>query len=361
VTEITVVIPYYQTKPGILRTALASVLAQNLQKGWKLDVVVVDDCSPSPAELELGNASRVDVSIRVIKRPNGGPAAARNTGLDAGCRRAEYIAFLDSDDRWAPDHLNRAITTLGADGDFYFSDQRLGNLSAYLTRFQELCAEYESPEFERSGLPVSIVARDAANPAIYCSGPDGSYTFANREEGLTALLRCFLPHMSSSVIRASKLGHLRFRSDLRSAGEDYLYFLMLANSARKMCYSRHVGVARGRGISMYHNAVAWDDPHSLDIAIDNSRSLLLAKANLSCSGVQGRILNQRISFRRLELTARAISEFKKGRLFSAKSLWRIVWTDPALPALFPLLCFQALVRRIRRKPITDYLRVRELP
>lgn len=359
-TEITIVIPYYQNEPGILKIALASVLAQRLPEGLKLDVIVVDDGSPSPADLELGASSFAGVRIRVVKRPNGGPAAARNTGLDARSKQAEYIAFLDSDDQWAPDHLDRAIATLGADADFYFSDQSLGESAPYATRFQCICAEHGSPEFEESGLPVSIVARDAANPVISRRGLDGSYTFRDRE-GLTALLRSFLPHISSTVIRASKLGHVRFQADLRRAGEDYLYLLALANLARKVCYSRHVGVSRGRGISIYHAKLAWDDSRSLDIVFDNYRCLLLAKDELICSEDQGKILARRIAFRRLELAARLASEFSRAKFVNPGILRAIVQTDPTFMFLFPVLTAQALIRKALRKPIVDYLRADELP
>jgi succinoglycan biosynthesis protein ExoW len=360
VTEITIVIPYYQNEPGILKIALESVLAQRLPEGLKLDVIVVDDGSPSPSDLELEDSSFAGLRIRVVKRPNGGPAAARNTGLDAKSKQAEYIAFLDSDDQWAPDHLDRAITTLGADADFYFSDQSLGKPTPCATRFQCICAEHGSPEFGESGLPVSIVARDAANPVISRRGLDGSYTFSDRE-GLTALLRSFLPHMSSTVIRASKLGHVRFQADLRRAGEDYLYLLVLANLAREVCYSGHVGVSRGRGVGMYHSALAWDDSRSLDIVFDNYRCLLLAKDKLICSGNQSKILARRISFRRLELAARLASEFGRAKFVNPGILRAIMRTDPTFMFLFPFLVAQALVRKILRKPIVDYLRAGELP
>jgi succinoglycan biosynthesis protein ExoW len=359
VTEITVVIPYYQTEPGILRVALESVLAQHSKENLKFDVVIVDDGSPSPPERELEAPFPAEICVRVIKRPNGGPAAARNTGLDAKSKQAEYIAFLDSDDRWAPDHLDRAIRTLGTDADFYFSDQSLGKFGPQATRFQCICAEQGSPEFGESSLPVSIVARDAANPVISRRGLDGSYVFKERE-GLTALLRSFLPHISSTVIRASKLGHVRFRPDLRSAGEDYLYFLELANLAREVCYSRYQGVSRGSGISMYQSMVAWDDPRSLDIVFDNYRCLLLAKGSLVCSGDQAKILNRRISFRRLELAARLAAEFYRAKFVSPASLRAIMRTDPMLVFLFPFLNVEALVRRALGKPIADYLRAKEL-
>jgi succinoglycan biosynthesis protein ExoW len=360
VPQISVIIPYYQRESGILRLALASALAQRLQTSWELDLIIVDDCSPSPVELELPDNLPSHVSIRVIARPNGGPAAARNTGLDAVSQHSQFIAFLDSDDQWAFDHLDRAVATLGTDADFYFSDQKLGELNARATHFRLVCAEHGCPEFECSGLPTNLVARDPANPAIFRDGPSGSYAFSNNG-GLTTLLRSFLSHMSTTVIRTERLGHIRFRTDLRAAGEDYLYFLQLASLARKVCYSRHAGVERGRGVSIYQYALSWSDPRSLPITLDNYRCFLLARKELKCNDLQTRILDRRLAFRRLELAARLISELKRTKSLSPKIIGRMVRADPTLIPRLPFLYVQALVRRALKKPITDHERASELP
>ena len=89
-----VVIPTYG-RPRYLKEAVASVMAQTIAD---LECIVVDDASPEPVELDD------EPRLRVIHRPeNGGPAAARNSGLTAA--RGEFIAFLDDDDLYAPDRL----------------------------------------------------------------------------------------------------------------------------------------------------------------------------------------------------------------------------------------------------------------
>src|SRR5215217_4892258 len=104
--KLTVVIPYYQKEPGILRRALASVFAQTFTD---FDVIIVDDQSPYPIDEELKPLSQVETDrIRVIRQPNAGPGGARNTGLDAISGETEFAAFLDSDDVWTPDHLKNA-------------------------------------------------------------------------------------------------------------------------------------------------------------------------------------------------------------------------------------------------------------
>ena len=62
--------------------------------------------------------------VRIIRRQNGGPAAARNTGLAALPSNAEFVALLDCDDLWHPQHLTRAIAAFERGYDFYFSNHR---------------------------------------------------------------------------------------------------------------------------------------------------------------------------------------------------------------------------------------------
>ena len=90
----TVVIPTYG-RPEFLAEAIASVTAQTFAD---FECVVVDDASPEPATLPP------DPRLRLIRREhNGGPPAARNTGIDAA--RGTYVAFLDDDDVWRPERL----------------------------------------------------------------------------------------------------------------------------------------------------------------------------------------------------------------------------------------------------------------
>jgi len=92
-----VVIPTYGRR-AFLAEAVASVLAQSFTD---FECIVVDDASPEPATLPD------DPRLRLIRRDtNGGPPAARNTGLAAATGR--WVAFLDDDDVWAPDRLAAA-------------------------------------------------------------------------------------------------------------------------------------------------------------------------------------------------------------------------------------------------------------
>jgi hypothetical protein len=90
-----VVIPAYNARPT-LRRAVLSVLHQT---AGDFELVVVDDGSTDGSR----NVVPDDPRVRVVTQENRGEGPARNAGIEAA-RRA-WVAFLDADDAWHPDHL----------------------------------------------------------------------------------------------------------------------------------------------------------------------------------------------------------------------------------------------------------------
>lgn len=89
-------------RPSYLREALHSVLQQSIPD---FECLIIDDASTSPLP------PFTDPRVRVIRRSrNGGPAEARNTGIEAA--RGEYVTFLDDDDLYSPDRLAIALEGL---------------------------------------------------------------------------------------------------------------------------------------------------------------------------------------------------------------------------------------------------------
>jgi glycosyltransferase involved in cell wall biosynthesis len=111
--EISVVTPIYERTeqlPGLLAT-----LAAQDWTDWEL--VLVDDASTADIAAALAAASGGDdPRIRLIRlEANGGPSVARNAGIDAV--RGRFVAFLDSDDHWAPSKLSAQRAALLAMDD----------------------------------------------------------------------------------------------------------------------------------------------------------------------------------------------------------------------------------------------------
>lgn len=103
---VSVVIPAYGRAEAV-GLAARSALGQTLRQ---IEVVVVDDGSQPVLDLRGIDDRRLKL---VRHQRNKGAAAARNTGVAAA--RGRFIAFLDSDDRWLPDKLEKQLP-LAADG-----------------------------------------------------------------------------------------------------------------------------------------------------------------------------------------------------------------------------------------------------
>ncbi|MFZ5628257.1 MAG: glycosyltransferase family 2 protein [Spirochaetota bacterium] len=105
--RVDVVIPAYG-RAGLLSEAIASVRDQTFGD-WKL--WIVDDASPEPVPANLAGGDERITLLRLDK--NRGPASARNYGV--ACGSAPLVAFLDSDDLWHAEKLQRAVDAFEAE------------------------------------------------------------------------------------------------------------------------------------------------------------------------------------------------------------------------------------------------------
>ncbi len=103
---VAVVVPAYNRATMVSET-IESILAQSHPAD---EIIVVDDGS-TDATLEV--LERYRNSIRILEQPNSGVAVARNRGIRAAT--ADWIALVDSDDRWQPNFLSCCLGI--AEGD----------------------------------------------------------------------------------------------------------------------------------------------------------------------------------------------------------------------------------------------------
>ena len=102
----TVVITTYNRAATLRDRSVASVRKQTYQD-W--ECIVVDDGSSDDTEAVMQSLIKEDPRIRYFKKENDGMSAERNFGVRQS--RGEYIAFLDDDDEFLPNYLERLMDT----------------------------------------------------------------------------------------------------------------------------------------------------------------------------------------------------------------------------------------------------------
>jgi glycosyltransferase involved in cell wall biosynthesis len=198
---VSVIIPAYRAARYIAQ-ALDSVVAQTY---GPVEIIVVNDASPDSDELEHV-LSRFGERVRYLRREtNGGPGAARNTGIMAAS--GEYLAFLDADDYW----------------DHTFLAQQL----AYVERHPDVALVYCNASWflEGSGQVVGTLMSSMAS--------HGEATFES-------LIRqdCTIGTSAVLVRRQAVLDAGLFDSAIGNYSEDFDLYLRLTKSGARVGYHR---------------------------------------------------------------------------------------------------------------------------
>ena len=116
---ISIVVPVYNVEK-YLAECLDSILAQTLDD---IEIICVNDGSVDCSVDLLRAFAERDNRINIVDRPNGGPSAARNTGIEKA--HGKYILFVDSDDAIYPNLCEKVFTAAeraNADLTYFFYD-----------------------------------------------------------------------------------------------------------------------------------------------------------------------------------------------------------------------------------------------
>ena len=107
---VSVVVPAFNAAKTISDT-LQSISQQTYAA---LEIVVVDDGSTDETADIARRYGATDQRVRVVAKPNGGVASARNAGIR--CTKGAFVAFIDADDLWHPTKIAKQLRVLLAGG-----------------------------------------------------------------------------------------------------------------------------------------------------------------------------------------------------------------------------------------------------
>ncbi len=180
---ISCIVTTYKRPVEILKRAIDSILCQTCQE---TEIIVVND---APEDRELANKIRellngYDKEIQyIVPEQSQGACGARNMGLEWA--KGEFIAFLDDDDEWLPEKLERQLERIRE------NDVALVYCSHYVVDNEGKTRLIEEP------LAVEGIHKDAFEPLLRCNFI-GSTSYPLLRTGVVKELGGFTCDMESS-------------------------------------------------------------------------------------------------------------------------------------------------------------------
>jgi GT2 family glycosyltransferase len=154
---VSVIVPTRSAEKYIGAT-LAS-LGQQVYRDWEL-VVVEDGSKGSTAEIVANFAQSVDQPVHYFRNDRSyGAGYTRNLAFSKSA--GEFIALLDSDDRWLPDHLADSVSTLHSSG----ADIVYSTVQMVADGTDEAMGVWGPTEVELQQFPQSILGRSFVTPS----------------------------------------------------------------------------------------------------------------------------------------------------------------------------------------------------
>jgi glycosyltransferase involved in cell wall biosynthesis len=243
---VSVVINFFNEE-RFLAEAVDSVYAQTFHD-WQL-LLIDDGSSDRSSDIARGYAEHDPARVRYLEHPghaNRGAGASRNVGVHAA--RGEWVAFLDGDDIWLPERLERSVALAVAHPD---ADMVYGK-TEYWWRWQDtrsVSPDYIQPHYFRANRVVRP--------------PDLLVRYLS--------LRAAYPCMGSLLVRRRAFNAVGgFEESFRALGEDLVFFAKICLShtvyVSEECWDRYrqhpesdtaVAEAQGRGRSVQRRYLSW--------------------------------------------------------------------------------------------------------
>jgi glycosyltransferase involved in cell wall biosynthesis len=155
---VTVVVPTYR-KERYIGATLASIGRQSYVN-WEL--VIVEDGDNPGSEAIVRRFANEHPSHRIVYACNGRHCGAAHTRNIAFAKaRGEYVALLDSDDRWFPDHLAAAVAALRSEG----ADIAYSTVLLVEDQTERLLGLWGPDLYELDSFPHSLYVRNFVTPS----------------------------------------------------------------------------------------------------------------------------------------------------------------------------------------------------
>lgn len=208
--KVSVIIPAYNAALSVGRS-IDSVLNQSYS--GEIEVLVVDDSSCDRTKVVVSDLARTNRQIKLFENVRTkGPSGARNTALREAT--GEFIAFLDADDIWAPNHLKEGVGAL----------ERNDKIDALLYNFDifdSTCNRRLGDWFSKRSFETNICHYEVEDGIKIISG-----------DMFNALLDESFVHLQSLIVRSKVVEGVRFNENVkRSEDRDFAIKLSLESRA----------------------------------------------------------------------------------------------------------------------------------
>lgn len=149
--RVSVIIPVYKVEKYIAAT-VKSVLEQSYQN---FELLIIDDGSPDRSVKICQQFA--DPRIKIVRQQNRGVSAARNTGIRHA--QGEYLAFLDGDDLWLPEKLEKHVKHLESSPTVGVSFSH----SAFINEAGQSLGIYQISELREIAIPYILYRNPVGN------------------------------------------------------------------------------------------------------------------------------------------------------------------------------------------------------
>jgi glycosyltransferase involved in cell wall biosynthesis len=194
--KVSVIVPVFDVEKYIALT-VKSVLAQTYSD---FELLIIDDASPDNS-FDICR-SFIDPRIKIIRQSNAGVGSARNTGIRHA--QGEYIAFLDGDDIWLPEKLEKHILHLDHSPQVglsfcrsAFIDENGSPLNLYqIPKLTDISIQHILCRNPIGNASTPVIRREVLDEIRYedysCGSAQAAYFESDKAMGGSADIECWL-------------------------------------------------------------------------------------------------------------------------------------------------------------------------